>query len=108
MGLLLYLVGLLALISGIHKLRKRIRAGAAASGAAAAPAAAIAEVVVGASVVAASAAGVSRTAVAPWVVVVALAVILVSLLTQVRRALLIRDQRIESEAERLEQHMKKD
>ena len=101
MGLLLYLVGLLALISGVHKLRKRIRAGSAAS------ATAIAEVVVGASVVLASAAGVSRTRAAPWLVAAALAVILVSLYTQVRRAVLISDQRLESEAERLEQHVKR-
>jgi len=101
MGLLLYLVGLLALISGVHKLRKRIRAGSAIS------ANAIAEVVVGASVVLASAVGVSRTPAAPWVAVAALAVVLVSLYTQVRRAVLIRDQRLESEAERLEQHVKR-
>jgi uncharacterized membrane protein YjfL (UPF0719 family) len=101
MGLLLYLVGLLALISGVHKLRKRIRAGSAAS------ATAIAEVAVGAGVVLASAAGVSRTPAAPWVVAAALVVVLVSLYTQVRRAVLIRNQQLESEAERLEQHVKR-
>jgi hypothetical protein len=101
MGLLLYLVGLLALASGVHKLQKRIRTGAGM------PAAAIVEAVVGAAVVLASAAGVSRTVIAPWVVAVALAVVLVSLYTHVRRAITLRDKRLDSEAARLEQHVKR-
>ncbi|UCG88849.1 MAG: hypothetical protein JSW71_10060 [Gemmatimonadota bacterium] len=99
MGLLLYLVGLLALVSGCTKLRRRIRSGVGYSPLA------LAEIAVGAAVVLASALGLARSQLAPWTVGAALLVVLVSLYEHVIRAERSRRRMLDSESERLKQHL---
>ncbi len=99
MGLLLFLVGLLALVSGALKLRPRMR------DALGTPPLAVAEVVAGALVVVGSAAGLSRTPVAPWVVAATLLLVVAAVVAQARRAGRWRRSREMSEAERLQSYV---
>jgi hypothetical protein len=99
MGLLLYLVGLLALLSGGTKLRRRIRSGVGSSRFA------VAEIAIGGAVVIASALGLARSALAPWTVGATLLITLVSLYEHVMRSLRSRERRLGSESERLERHL---
>jgi uncharacterized membrane protein len=99
MGLLLFLVGLLALLSGSLKLRERMRAtmGFAPF--------AVSEVIAGALVVIGSGVGLARTPLAPWVAGLTLGVVLVSAVDQARRAARLRRSREMSEAERLQSYV---
>ncbi|MEE8191434.1 MAG: hypothetical protein V3T74_01730 [Gemmatimonadales bacterium] len=99
MGLLLFLVGLLALVSGTLKLRQRMRATMGLS------AFAVVEVVAGALVVIGSGVGLSRTALAPWAVGLTLAVVFASAADQARRAARLRRSQEMSEAERLQSYV---
>ena len=99
MGLLLFLVGLLALVSGTLKLRGRMRATVGFSPFA------LSEVVAGALVVIGSGVGLSRTALAPWVAGLTLAVVFASAVDQARRAARLRRSREMSEAERLQSYV---
>ncbi|KPJ83363.1 MAG: hypothetical protein AMS18_17510 [Gemmatimonas sp. SG8_17] len=99
MGLLLYLSGLLALVSGSTKLRRTIRSGGYKSPYA------MAEIGVGATVVLASALGLARSQLASWTVVATFLIILVSSYEHVLRFLRSRRKRLGSESERLERHV---
>jgi hypothetical protein len=99
MGLLLFLVGLLALGSGALKLRRRMRAAVGASRLA------TVEVVVGGLVILGSGLGLSRTPAAWPAAAVALLVVLASTLEQLRRAARLRRSREMSEEERLQSYV---
>jgi hypothetical protein len=99
MGLLLFLVGLLAIVSGALKLRERMRTTLGASRLAPL------EVIVGGSVVLGSGLGLSRTPVAPLVVAVTLGLVVASAVVQVRRAARLRKSREISEEERLQSYV---
>ena len=100
MGLFLYLVGLLALVSGAsHIWRQKLR------GRNGSPFA-IVEILAGIIVVLASAMGLSRWGGAPFVVVLALGVVVVSVADKVRLTLDRRRELLASEAERLESHVR--
>jgi hypothetical protein len=100
MGLFLYLVGLLALVSGAsHKWRQRQR------GRSSSPFA-IVEILVGIIVLLASAMGLSRWGGAPFVVVLALSVVGASVADKVRLTLDRRRESLASEAERLENYVR--
>jgi len=101
MGLFLYLVGLLALVSGATHMWRRKRRGVSCSPFA------TAEILVGVTVVLASAMGISRWSGAPFVAVFALAVVMISVVDKVRRTLAVRRKLLASEAERLENHVRK-
>ncbi len=100
MGLLLYLVGLLALVSGATHIWGQTRRGMSRSPFA------LAEIAAGVIVVLASAVGLSRWSGAPFVVVFALAIVTISVSERVRGTLAIRRQRLASEAERLESRVR--
>ena len=100
MGLLLYLVGLLALASGTARVLRAKRRGRGQSPFA------LAEILTGAAVVLASGLGLARWSGAPVVVIVAVAVIVASLIDGARRTLRDRDRAMASEADRLERYMK--
>lgn len=99
MGLLLYLVGLLALLSGFTKLRRAVRAGLSRS-----PLPMV-ETAAGTAVVAASALGLARWRFAPLIVAVTLLLMIASLSEHIRRSLQSRRGQLGSEAERLERHI---
>jgi hypothetical protein len=99
MGLLLFLVGLLALVSGALQLRPRMREALGT------PPLALAEVVAGVLVVLGSAAGLSRTPVAPWAVAITLSLVVLAVVSQARRAARWRRSREISEAERLQSYV---
>jgi len=101
MGLSLYLVGLLALASGASHMWRRKRQGVSSSPFA------TAEVLVGVTVVIGSAMGMSRWSGAPFVVVSTLAVVMISVVDKVRRTLAVRRKLLASEAERLENRVRK-
>ena len=99
MGLLLFLVGLLALVSGTLKLRERMRATVGRSPLA------VFEVVAGALVVIGSGVGLSRTPLAPWAAGLTLAVVFASAVDQARRAARLKRSREMSEEERLQSYV---
>ena len=103
MGILLFLIGLLAAGSGAIKLRHRPRiVGGTAR-------LALMEIVVGAVTVLGSGLGLGRVRPAAWtVVVVTLAVTFVSTRASVRGALRDQSQRQASEGERLQRHLETD
>ena len=97
MGVLLLLVGVLAVASGTFKLRPRVRSLVGTSPLA------IAELVVGAVVVAGSGVGLARVRPLAWILVaVALALIVASSVTLVRAALVSRRSREASAEARLQ------
>ncbi len=95
MGMLLFLVGLLAALSGGVKLRKRIRTALGVSPLARA------EIIVGSLVVLGSGVGLSTTPFAPWVVGVTLGLVVASAIDQGRRAARVRRRRALSQEARL-------
>jgi hypothetical protein len=99
MGLFLYLVGLLALVSGASHIWRQKRRGQNGSPFA------IAEISVGVMVVLASAMGLSRWGGAPFVVVLAMSVVAASVVDKIRLTLNTRRRFLASEAERLESHI---
>lgn len=100
MGLLLFLVGLLALASGALKLRPRSRAVIGVS------ALAVAEVVVGALTVVGSGLGLARIRPAAWTaVLLALAFTAAATVVVVRRVLCDHGRREASEAARLRRYL---
>lgn len=100
MGMLLLLVGLLAVASGGFKLRGRVRALLGQS------ALAIMEVVLGAATVIGSGVGLWRVRPVAWAVVVGmLGLIVVSLLAHARRAVRHRRTQEQSEAARLASYL---
>lgn len=99
MGLLLYLVGLLALVSGFTKLRRAARSGPGRSSLA------VAEMAVGTTVVLASALGLARSRFATVTVVVTVLLVIGSLSEHMRRSLQSMRGQLGSEAERLERHI---
>lgn len=102
MGMLLFLVGLLAAASGGVKLRKRIRSSVGASQLARV------ELVVGSLVVLGSGAGLSKTVFAPWVVAATLLLVVASAVDQGRLAARARRQRESSEEARLKTFLQGD
>jgi len=100
MGLFLYLVGLLALVSGASHMWRRRQQGVSPSPFA------TAEILAGVTVVLASAMGISRWSGAPLVVMSTLAVVMISVIDKVRRTLTVRRKLLVSEAERLESHVR--
>ena len=100
MGLLLLLVGLLAVASGAIKLRPHVRSLLGRSSLA------VTEIVLGAATVGASGVGLSRVRPLAWAVVAgALGLTLVSSLAYMRRALRHGQGRKASEEARLESHL---
>jgi hypothetical protein len=95
MGMLLFLVGLIAGLSGGVKLRKRIRASVGTSSLA------WAELAVGSLVVLGSGIGLSTTVFAPWVVAATLVLVVASAIDQGRRAARAQRDRELSEQTRL-------
>jgi hypothetical protein len=102
MGMLLFLVGLLAALSGGVKLRKRIRTSIGAS------TLARAEIAVGSLVVLGSGVGLSTTPVAPVVVAATLLLVVVSAVDQGRRAARAQRHRELSEETRLKTFLQGD
>jgi uncharacterized membrane protein len=98
--MLLFLVGLLSLVSGVAKMRIRIRSSAGSS------ALAPVEIALGAAVVLASAVGLSRSSMAGWVVATVLAVVALSSYRQVRRVVQSERRRRLSEDVRLKDYLK--
>ena len=99
MGVLLFLVGLLALASGALKLRPRMREALGT------PPLAVAEVIAGGLVVLGSGVGLSRTPLAPWAVALTLFLVILAVVSQARRATRWRRSREISEAERLQSYV---
>lgn len=102
MGMLLFLVGLLAGLSGGVKLRRRIRASVGIS------AVAWIELTVGSLVVLGSGLGLSTTPFAPWVVAATLLLVVVSAVHQGRRAARAQRDRELSEETRLKTFLQGD
>lgn len=102
MGLLLFLVGSLALVSGGVKLWRRSRRASGAAGAA------VAETVLGAFTVLAAGVGLARVRPAAWTLVaLVLVVVALSLAAEMRRVLGERDRREASEGERLRRYVER-
>jgi len=102
MGMLLFLVGLLAALSGGVKLRKRIRTSVGTS------VLARVELAVGSLVVLGSGVGLSRTTLAPWVVAATLLLMVASAIDQGRRAARAQRHRDRSEEARLKTFLQGD
>ncbi|UCF39825.1 MAG: hypothetical protein JSW43_08750 [Gemmatimonadota bacterium] len=102
MGMLLFLVGLLAAVSGGVKLRKRIRTSVGTS------ALARVELAVGSLVVLGSGVGLSKTALAPWAVAATLLLMVASAIDQGRRATRAQRHRDRSEGARLKTFLQGD
>ena len=103
MGILLLLIGLLAVTSGAFKMRERVRSYFGRSSLA------FAEIVGGVLTIIASGAGLSRLRPAAWTVVaVVLALVVVSSSAHARRAARHRKRRKQSEEARLETYVQSD
>jgi hypothetical protein len=100
-GILLFLLGLLAAGSGALKLRERTRARLGVSPLT------VTELVLGAGMIAGSGLGLSRARPAAWTFVgVLLAVVIISAVRHIKEALKFRDRMAQSESDRLQWHLK--